>query len=191
MQGNSAGGQDQVLSCVDCGSQFTFSAKDQAFYQERGYQAPRRCKTCRDKRKTGGAATTSGGSGGGYGSSQGNYGGGQGSHGGGYDRGQGSHDRGHGAHGGQGSRDRGRRSHGGDDRGRSSSYGSGDDRGNRIAPPGNQAAGGGGQGQGGAPTGPQFKVQCSGCGVETTVPFKPDPNRPVYCRTCYSSRKKA
>ena len=47
-------GSDQTLVCVDCGAQFTFSARDQAFYQERGYQAPRRCKTCRDKRKADG-----------------------------------------------------------------------------------------------------------------------------------------
>ncbi|HYF52019.1 MAG TPA: CxxC-x17-CxxC domain-containing protein, partial [Planctomycetota bacterium] len=36
-----------------------------------------------------------------------------------------------------------------------------------------------------------FKVTCSGCGVETSVPFKPDPNRPVYCRTCYLDKKKS
>ena len=35
-------GSDQTLVCVDCGAQFTFSARDQSFYQERGYQAPRR-----------------------------------------------------------------------------------------------------------------------------------------------------
>ena len=28
------------------------------------------------------------------------------------------------------------------------------------------------------------KVNCSDCGVETEVPFKPDPERPVYCREC-------
>jgi len=28
------------------------------------------------------------------------------------------------------------------------------------------------------------KTTCSDCGVETEVPFKPDPERPVYCRDC-------
>ena len=28
------------------------------------------------------------------------------------------------------------------------------------------------------------KVTCADCGVETEVPFKPDPERPVYCRDC-------
>ena len=26
---------------------------------------------------------------------------------------------------------------------------------------------------------------CSDCGAETQVPFKPDPERPIYCRECY------
>ena len=28
------------------------------------------------------------------------------------------------------------------------------------------------------------KTTCADCGVETEVPFKPDPDRPVYCRDC-------
>lgn len=115
--------QDKSLTCVDCGVQFSFSARDQAFYQERGFQPPRRCKTCRDKRKGGGGG--GGGSGGGGGRSS--YGGGP--------------------------------SHGGNPA---------DD-----------------------PSREHFKVQCSGCNTETTVPFKPDPNRPVFCRSCYLARKKA
>ncbi|HWR25236.1 MAG TPA: CxxC-x17-CxxC domain-containing protein [Methanosarcina sp.] len=34
-----------------------------------------------------------------------------------------------------------------------------------------------------------YKAKCSDCGQETEVPFKPDPDRPVYCRECYSKRK--
>jgi len=30
---------------------------------------------------------------------------------------------------------------------------------------------------------------CSDCGERCEVPFKPDPNRPVYCRTCWETRK--
>ncbi|MGI8643104.1 MAG: helicase-related protein, partial [Thermomicrobiales bacterium] len=29
------------------------------------------------------------------------------------------------------------------------------------------------------------EVTCSTCGTDTTVPFQPDPSRPVYCRECY------
>ena len=30
---------------------------------------------------------------------------------------------------------------------------------------------------------------CSDCGQETQVPFKPDPERPVYCKDCYAKRR--
>lgn len=33
------------------------------------------------------------------------------------------------------------------------------------------------------------KVTCADCGTETEVPFKPDGDRPVYCRDCYRKRK--
>ena len=32
-------------------------------------------------------------------------------------------------------------------------------------------------------------VTCADCGKETEVPFKPDGERPVYCRDCYRSRR--
>lgn len=32
---------------------------------------------------------------------------------------------------------------------------------------------------------PKFKVTCSACGCETTVPFEPKGDRPVYCSDCY------
>ena len=32
---------------------------------------------------------------------------------------------------------------------------------------------------------------CADCGAETTVPFKPSGDRPVYCRDCFSARKPA
>ena len=34
------------------------------------------------------------------------------------------------------------------------------------------------------------KTTCSDCGVETEVPFKPDPERPVYCRECLPNHRK-
>ena len=142
---DSSQGSDQTLVCVDCGVQFTFSARDQAFYQERGYQAPRRCKTCRDKRKAGGGG--------------GNFGGGGSGGGGGYSRSAGG----------------------------SSGSSSGGGGGNRRSGDEHEAAP---AAQPGEPAHAQFKVLCSTCGVETTVPFKPDPSRPVYCRTCYLNKKK-
>jgi CxxC-x17-CxxC domain-containing protein len=118
--------QDQLLVCVDCGAQFTFTGKEQAFYKERGFMAPRRCRACRDKRK----AATAGGP-----------------------PGFGHFPPPHYAH---------------------SAAGPG-------APAGAPAD---------RPARPHFKVICAACGVETTVPFKPDPNRPAYCRRCYVGRRR-
>lgn len=42
---------DQKLQCVDCGSEFDFSERDQEFFQEKGFSAPKRCKPCRIKKK--------------------------------------------------------------------------------------------------------------------------------------------
>ncbi len=33
-----------------------------------------------------------------------------------------------------------------------------------------------------------FPATCVECGQETTVPFKPNPDKPVYCKDCYQSR---
>ncbi|MGA1822623.1 MAG: CxxC-x17-CxxC domain-containing protein [Thermoplasmatota archaeon] len=30
---------------------------------------------------------------------------------------------------------------------------------------------------------------CSDCGQTTQVPFKPDPDRPVFCKDCYRKRR--
>ncbi len=40
-------------------------------------------------------------------------------------------------------------------------------------------------GYGGGGQRPQYKVTCSACGCETTVPFEPKGDRPVYCSDCY------
>jgi len=44
-------------------------------------------------------------------------------------------------------------------------------------------------GGGGAGTGETWPANCTQCGAETTVPFKPDPARPTFCRKCYGERK--
>ena len=96
--------EDQQLMCSDCGQSFTFSADDQAFFRERGYSTPKRCKLCRQAKKQ----EQSGGGGGGY----------------------------------QRSESRG------------------------------------------------TSVICAGCGQQTTVPFEPRGDRPVYCQNCFQARKK-
>jgi hypothetical protein len=39
------------LVCIECSKNFYFSAKDQEWYAEQGFAAPRRCWACRQKRK--------------------------------------------------------------------------------------------------------------------------------------------
>jgi CxxC-x17-CxxC domain-containing protein len=35
---------------------------------------------------------------------------------------------------------------------------------------------------------PSYGVVCAECAVETTVPFRPRGDRPVYCRACYTAK---
>lgn len=37
----------------------------------------------------------------------------------------------------------------------------------------------------------ETRTQCSECGVETTVPFKPTQGRPVLCRQCFQVKRPA
>ena len=44
--------EDKTLVCKDCGNEFIFSAGEQAFYAEKGFQnEPTRCRDCRQARK--------------------------------------------------------------------------------------------------------------------------------------------
>jgi len=101
--------EDLQLTCSDCGQEFTFTAEDQAFFSERGYSTPKRCKPCRQAKKN----EQAGGGGGGY-----------------------------------------------------------------------QGGGGGYQGESQGTS-----VVCSGCGQQTTVPFVPRGDRPVYCQNCFRAKK--
>ncbi len=81
---------DKTLTCSDCGMEFAFTEREQAFYAEKGFSEPRRCPSCRASRKAarsggdssyGGGAYSAGsgydsGYGGGGGYSAGGYGGG-------------------------------------------------------------------------------------------------------------------
>ena len=47
--------QDKTLVYKDCGQEFVFTAGEQEFYAEKGFQnEPQRCKACRDARKNAG-----------------------------------------------------------------------------------------------------------------------------------------
>ena len=44
--------QDKTLKCKECGKDFVFTAGEQEFYSEKGFQnEPQRCKECRAARK--------------------------------------------------------------------------------------------------------------------------------------------
>ena len=44
--------QDKTLTCRECGQEFTFTASEQAFYAEKGFQnEPTRCRDCRQAHK--------------------------------------------------------------------------------------------------------------------------------------------
>ncbi|MBV9278933.1 MAG: zinc-ribbon domain containing protein, partial [Chloroflexi bacterium] len=60
---------DRALTCVQCGNEFTFSADDQQYHSDRGYQDPKRCPSCRAERRSsqGGGFSSSSSSRGGYG----------------------------------------------------------------------------------------------------------------------------
>ena len=43
--------EDQQLTCQDCGKAFDFTAEEQKFFAEKGFQSPKRCPTCRRQKK--------------------------------------------------------------------------------------------------------------------------------------------
>lgn len=44
--------EDKTLVCKDCGNEFIFTAGEQEFYNEKGFEnEPQRCKPCRDAKK--------------------------------------------------------------------------------------------------------------------------------------------
>jgi CxxC-x17-CxxC domain-containing protein len=83
--------QDKVLTCADCGQEFTFTAAEQQFYADRGFSEPRRCPSCRAVRKAQ-RGDSGGGSRGGYSSGSSGFGN---SGGGGYSSGGYSSDSGY------------------------------------------------------------------------------------------------
>ena len=52
--------QDRVLKCVDCGTEFVWTAGEQQFFADKNFKnEPKRCKSCKGKR----ASRPSGGAG--------------------------------------------------------------------------------------------------------------------------------
>lgn len=43
---------DQTITCGDCQTVFTFTDAEQEFYASRNLSNPKRCKACRDARRT-------------------------------------------------------------------------------------------------------------------------------------------
>ena len=72
--------EDKMIVCEDCGSEFAHSGEDQGRYAERGFtNDPKRCRECREKRKSRQRTDRGGGGGGGGGGGSrggGGYGGG-------------------------------------------------------------------------------------------------------------------
>jgi CxxC-x17-CxxC domain-containing protein len=65
---------DKIVTCSDCGQEFTFSASEQSFFADRGFTEPRRCSSCRAARKAERGGSSSGGySSGGYSSGGSSY----------------------------------------------------------------------------------------------------------------------
>lgn len=42
---------DQIITCSDCNTTFTFNEGEQAFFKDKGFNAPTRCAECRRRRK--------------------------------------------------------------------------------------------------------------------------------------------
>src|ERR1700710_613959 len=54
---------------------------------------------------------------------------------------------------------------------------------------GKRAAKAGSKASGAGPARTEPRTECSACGVETTVPFKPTQGRPVLCRQCFQIKQ--
>ena len=136
---------DRTISCIDCGTEFVFTAGEQEFYAQRGFtESPKRCASCRALRK----ARRNGD---GY-SAAGNGAGSYDSYGGGYQ----------------------------------SAYGGG------------SAASYTGYSGGYPGTAPHlrerpqremFDAVCAECGGTARVPFRPSGARPVYCSSCFQTKR--
>ena len=155
---------DRHIACIDCGQPFLFSAGEQEFYDRKGFrEEPKRCKPCRDARKSRKTAQLVEG----VGDT-------------GPSRSAGDDDDSIGNR--VAPRNGGMRDDAAGNRGgpRDDGHGSGTRAAARApAPRGN----GGGR--------ELFDATCAQCGAATRVPFRPIAGRPVYCRECFGGRRGA
>ena len=42
---------NEYLTCSDCQTEFEFSDRDKQYYEDKGYNPPKRCRDCREKKK--------------------------------------------------------------------------------------------------------------------------------------------
>ena len=76
VEGFSSVDGDRTISCLDCGTEFTFTAGEQDFYAQRGFtESPKRCPGCRARRKQTRQGDSYGANGDAFGSSNGGFGG--------------------------------------------------------------------------------------------------------------------
>lgn len=52
---------DKTLKCIECSQDYIFTDKEQLFYNERGFQEPKRCAACRAARKRSHGSSRGGG----------------------------------------------------------------------------------------------------------------------------------
>ena len=51
---------DRILTCIDCGAEFVFTAGEQVFFKDKQFRNdPKRCKQCKAKRSSGGTRVRS------------------------------------------------------------------------------------------------------------------------------------
>lgn len=179
--------EDKTLVCRDCGNEFTFTAGEQEFYEQKGFtNEPQRCRDCRQARKQQRGDTASSD----RPSTSANY------------RSEGStrsgneyattpgNNYGSTRNAAYGSPMRGNEYAQGNEYG--GSYDNGVSRGNEYGgvSRGNDYGNSRYSNEGYAR---QERVQhetvCAQCGRPTTVPFVPRAGRPVYCQECFAQRR--
>ncbi len=43
--------RNRWLTCIDCGNDFVFKIGEQKYYKEKGFEPPKRCLSCRPKKR--------------------------------------------------------------------------------------------------------------------------------------------
>ena len=43
-----------IVECISCGEKFVIPAEEKEWYEKKGFELPKRCKSCRQKRRNNG-----------------------------------------------------------------------------------------------------------------------------------------